>query len=96
VLLSAAAGHLNLWAGLFAVWMVAGTICTSTGLLAEPADVRHFLAFCGTSALIAVLIEFSNHVVLPLIILTCGIALILIVQSVRTYQFRKYWSGGEP
>lgn len=95
VLLAAAAGAMNLWAGLFSVWMVAGTVCSSHGLLEGTPDFRYFLAFCGVTTAIALLIEFSNHVVIPVIILTvCGIV-VLLVQSVRVYQFKKHYSGGD-
>lgn len=95
VLLAAAAGAMNLWAGLFTVWMVAGTFCSSHGLLREQPDFRYFLVFCGIATAVALLIEFSNHVVLPLLILTAGGIVVLLVQSVRVYQLKKHYSGSE-
>ena len=94
VLLTTAAGSMNLWAGLFTVWMVAGTVCSSHGILQGPPDFRYFLIFCGITTAIALLIEFSNHVVLPLSVLTVGFLMVLLVQSVRVYQFKKHYSGG--
>lgn len=95
VLLAAAAGAMNLWAGLFTVWMVAVTVCSSHGLLKGSTDFRYFLLFCGITTAVALLIGFSNHVVIPLFILTVGGIVVLLVQSVRVYQFKKLCSGGE-
>jgi len=95
VLLTIAAGAINLWAGLFTVWMLAGTICSSHGLLQTTPDFHSFLGFCGITAAVALLLEFSNHVVLPLSVLTAGFLIVLFVQSVRVYQFKKHYSGGE-
>jgi hypothetical protein len=91
--LIAVSGIMNLWAGMFTVWMVAGTTCTSLGLLASREDQKHFLLFCGSVSLITLLIGASNHVLLPLLVLTTTVAVVLAVQSVRTYQFRKRYTG---
>lgn len=94
VLLAAAAGLMNIWVGLFALLMVAGTISTGYGLLENRADLQIFLLFCGISSLITLVIGITNHVLLPLgLFVTCFVA-ILLVQSVRTYRFRKHYSGG--
>jgi hypothetical protein len=95
VLLTIAAGAMNLWAGLFTVWMVAGTVCSSHGLLQTKSDFHTFLGFCGITTAVALLLEFSNHTVLPLSVLTAGFLIVLFVQSVRVYQFKKHYSGGE-
>ncbi|PKG33105.1 hypothetical protein [Methanoregula sp.] len=94
MLLTTAAGTMNLWAGLFTVWMVGGTICSSHGILKETQDFHSFLCFCGITTAVALLIEFSNHVVIPLSILAAGFVMVLVVQSVRVYQFKKHYSGG--
>ncbi|MDD5141923.1 hypothetical protein [Methanoregula sp.] len=94
-LLIAGTGAINIWAGLFTAWMTAGTVCSSHGLLREKPDLPYFLGFCGVTFAVALLIEFSNHVLLPLSILTAGCVIVLLVQSVRVYQFKKHYSGGE-
>ena len=95
VLLTTAAGAMNLWAGLFTVWMAAGTVCSSHGLLQTTPDFHTFLGFCGITTAIALFIELSNHVVLPLSVLAAGLLIVLLVQSVRAYQLKKHYSGGE-
>ena len=89
------AGMMNIWAGMMVIWMVAGTICTSLGILASREDMMHFLGFCGCVLLVTLLIDVSNHVLLPLLVLAGGVAVVLLIQSVRAYQFRKYYSGAE-
>jgi len=84
---------MNLWAGLFTVCMLAGIIGGALGLLESRQDLGHFAFFCGSSALIALLIQVSNHVLLPLLILGSSAAFILAIQSVRTYQFQKHYTG---
>jgi hypothetical protein len=88
-----ACGMMNLWAGLFAACMVAGIVCSVLGILASGEDMRFFGFFCSISLLIALLIQFSNHVSLPLVILGIVTAAILGIQSVRMYLFRKQYSG---
>jgi hypothetical protein len=83
----------NLWAGLFSLCMVAGIICRAFGLLESRPDLRPFLFFCGSSFLIALLIRVSNHVLVPLIIFGGITGVILAIRSVRTYQFRKEYTG---
>lgn len=95
VLLTAATGSLNIWVGLVTLWMVAGTVCSSHGLLRNTHDMGYFLLFCGTTAALALLIAVSNHVVIPVVILLAGSTVLLLVQSVRRYQFKKHYSGGD-
>jgi len=84
---------MNLWAGLFTVCMLAGILCVSLGLLKSRQDIRLFGLFCASSFLISLLIQVSNHVLLPLLVLSSSTAIILAIQSVRTYQFRKHYTG---
>jgi len=88
-----ACGIMNLWAGLFAVCMLAGIVCGALGLVESRKDLIPFTLFCGSSFLVALLIQVSNHVLLPLLILGSMTAIILAIQSVRTYQFRKHYTG---
>ncbi len=84
---------MNIWAGLFTVCMLAGMMCGELGLLESHRDFRFFALFCGSSFLIALLIQLSNHVLLPLLIFSCMAAIILGIQTVRMHQFRKHYSG---
>lgn len=85
---------MNLWAGLLAACMVAGIVCEALGLLESYQDLRPFALFCGVSFILTLLILVSNHVLLPLVILGSMTSLILVIQSVRSYQFRKHLTGG--
>ncbi|MDO9326756.1 MAG: hypothetical protein Q7T80_17540 [Methanoregula sp.] len=84
---------MNPWAGLFTVCMLAGIVCDALELLKSRQDIKPFAFFCGSSFLIALLIQVSNHVILPLLILAGIAAIIIAIQSVRMHQFRKHYSG---
>lgn len=84
---------MNIWAGLFTVCILAGIVCSAFGLLEFQQDYKYFALFCGGSFLVALLIQVSNHVLLPLFLFGCIIAIILFIQSVRTYKFRKQYTG---
>jgi hypothetical protein len=90
-----ACGAINLWAGVFVVWMVAGIVCNAMGLLEFLMGIKSFVLFCGIAAIVAILIQVSNHVLLPLLILTAGTGAILAVQAVRDHQFTKQF-GASP
>jgi len=83
----------NLWAGLFVVCMLAGMVCGALGLLESRQDLRSFAFFCGSTVLITLLILVSNHVLVPILVLGIVTAAIIAIQSVRTYQFKKHYSG---
>jgi hypothetical protein len=84
---------MNLWAGLFTICMGAGIVCSTLGLLESRQDLIRLGFFWGCSFLTALLIQISNHVLFPLIILGGITALFLAVRSVRMYQFRKHYAG---
>jgi hypothetical protein len=91
--LAIACSIMNIWMGLFTVCMLASIVCGALGLLTTRQDLRYFAFFCGSSFFIALLIELSNHVLLPFLILSSMTAIILVIQSVRMYQFRKSYTG---
>jgi hypothetical protein len=91
--LVAACGMVNLWAGLFAACMITGIVCRAFGLLESREDLRPFALFCGSAFLVALIIQLSNHVLLPLLVLAVIMIIILSVQSVRWYQFKKFCTG---
>ena len=81
------------WAGLFAVWMLAGIVLAEVGMLASGNDWISYAAFCGATLVIAAGIQASNHVLLPLMILAGLVALIVAIQILRDYRFRKQYTG---
>lgn len=84
------------WAGLFAVWMLAGTALAALGMLASGDDWRTYAVFCGATLVIAAGIQVSNHVLLPLMILAGLAALFAGFRILRDYQFRKQYTGAHP
>jgi cell division protein FtsW (lipid II flippase) len=94
--LAAATAMANPWAGLFVIWMLAGLIAASLGLLASREDFPVLLLFWAASLLIAALLQLSDHVVLPLLVLGAGCALVIGFQVIRDYQFRKRHAAGAP
>lgn len=84
---------MNLWAGLFTVCMLAGIVCSSLDLIKSQKDLIPVSFFCGSSFLIALLIQVSNHVMVPFLVLSGITAILIAVQSVRMHQFRKHYSG---
>ena len=91
-----ACGMMNLAGGLIAACMAAGLFCSVLGLLSTRGDQNLFAAFCGISIVITLLLGFSNHVVLPLIILGIAAASILAIISIRMYRVRKHYTGAAP
>jgi len=86
-------GAVNLWAGLFIVWMLAGIVCPAMGIPVSASEKNFFLLFCCATFFITLIIQASNHVLIPLIILCAGTALILTLKAVRDYQLKKKYSG---
>jgi len=86
----------QIWAGLFAVWMLAGIVLAELEMLASGNEWMSYAAFCGATLVIAAGIQVSNHVLLPLMILAGIIALIVAVQILRDYRFRKQYTGAHP
>lgn len=95
-ILVVSAGVMNLWAGLFMVWMLAGMICSVQGLLESRQDYYALILFWGCTLLVASVIQVSGHVSLPLLLFGPGTGLILTIQMIRNYQFRKQYSGVRP
>jgi hypothetical protein len=84
---------MNLWAGLFAVCMLGGMVAGALGLLTSREDLRPFACFCAGSSFVALLIQLSNHVLLPLLVIGGLTVLIIAIQSIRMYQFKKHYTG---
>ena len=88
-----ACSMMNFWAGLYAVCMLTGMIGGALGLIESKADYTPLAGFWAGSLLVAIIIQFSNHVLLPLVVVTGLAGIILAVQSIRFYQFKKQYSG---
>ena len=84
---------LNPLAGLFSVWMLAGIACGAWGLLASRRDLISFALFCAGSLGIALFVQATNHVLFALLVIGSITAVILAIQSVRAYQFRRQFTG---
>ena len=83
----------NLWAGVFSVCMLAGIVCRAWGLHESHRDLIPFVLFCCGTGIIALIITLSNHVLPALLAIGSITAVILTIQSVRSYQFRKQCTG---
>ncbi len=88
-----ATGVVNLWAGLFAACMLAGITCGALGLLSLKKDYLLLVFFWGSAAIVTMILQLSNHVRLPLILFGVGIVLLIVIQMIRNYQFKKQYSG---
>jgi len=81
------------WEGLIIAWLVAGVIATVMKVTLTAKDLPALLAACSVTAIISLMIDRANHVLLPLAIL-CGIAAsVFAVMSIRAYRFRKQYAG---
>jgi len=87
--LMVACGAMSTWAGLVAGWMVAGCACNAMSLLARPRERWLFGVFCTATLPVALIVYFSNHVVVPIIILAVVTGAIVAVQQIRDHQWRK-------
>lgn len=83
----------NFWAGLVVICLFAVLIAEVFGIARTKDDHLLLAAFCCASLAIAVIIHLANHVLFPLVVIMGVTALVLTVQSVRTYQLRKQYAG---
>jgi hypothetical protein len=91
-----ACGLLDLWAGLFAVWMSGALAAGLAGRLSSRQDLLFLLLFCVSTFLLAGLVQLANHVSLLPAALGAGLALVLLGLLLRDYQFRKQYAGARP
>ena len=92
-LLVIGSGAMNLWYGLFAVWMLAGIVLGTLGMLGSRPELRSYLLFCLFALIIAAGIEVSNHVLLPLLVLGSAAVLFVAAVTIRTYRLEKQYTG---
>ena len=83
----------QIWAGLFAVWMLGAIVLAALGRLEPGDDLLAYAAFCGATLVIAAGIDASGHVLLPLLIIGGLTAVFVLVFTVRGYRFRKQYAG---
>jgi len=91
-----ASAAMLVWAGLYIVWMLAGIVLATLGMLGSDRDWQSYTAFCGATLVIAAGIDASNHVLLPLVVIGGLTSLFAVVQTIREYQFRKRYTGANP
>ena len=91
-----ACGSTNLWAGLFSEMMLAGMVAGTMGLLSSREDYQYLLLFSGLLFVLALIIKASNHVFILLPVLGAGLALLAGILAVRSYRFRKEYTGAHP
>jgi hypothetical protein len=88
-----ACGLTNIWGGLFVVWMVAGIIAGTLDRVSSRQDLFRLLLVYGSTLVLAVMIQLSNHVVPLVVLLGAGLGLVFAVLTLRDHQFRKRYSG---
>jgi hypothetical protein len=91
-----ACGLTDIWAGLFVVWMVAGITAGALDLLVSRQDLSWLLVFYGSTLVLAVVVQLSNHVVPLVVLVGAGLGLALAVLTLRDHQFRKLYAGAGP
>ena len=92
-LLVVACGTTSIWEGLAIAWMLGGIIATATGMEVSRDDIPAVLTFGACTLAVALMIQLSNHVLLPLLVLSAASAGIAAVMAIRDYRFRKLCSG---
>ena len=93
VLLVIALSFSSIWAGLVMAAVLTAMILQSLNLLETPSDRKNFLMYCGMITILAACLEFSNHVLLPLLLLATVTAGLVFVHTVREFRFRREYSG---
>jgi Ca2+/Na+ antiporter len=91
-----ACGLMNIWAGLFVVWVAGALSAGQLERLSTRQDLLFLLLFFLSTFLLAGMVQLANHVTPLLALLGAGLALLLLVLVFRDYQFRKHYSGARP
>jgi uncharacterized membrane protein len=76
--------------------MLAGVVLLELGMLEGKEDFGVFMLFCCVTLVLAAVIQVSDHVLVPLILLAAGAGLVLFFQDIRNYQLRKKYTGAVP
>ena len=93
VILVAASGLMNAWFGLAISWVIALIVMSGTGVLESREDLRLFGYFCAVTFALAGIIDLSNHVTIPILIIGGIFAACLAVMEIQQYRMRKHYSG---
>ena len=96
VLLVIALSFSSIWAGLVMAAILTAMILRSLNLLENSSDTKNFLMYCGMITVVAACLEFSNHVLLPLLLLGTVTAGLVVVHTIREFRFRRVYSGEGP
>ncbi|MGA2122679.1 MAG: hypothetical protein ABSG49_11680 [Methanoregula sp.] len=92
-LLVVTCGAASIWEELIVAWMVGGSSAIAMGMTVSRNDLPALLALGSCTLAVALMIYLSNHVLLPLFVLSALTAGIAAVLAIRDYQFRKQCSG---
>jgi hypothetical protein len=93
-LLVAACGAVSIWEGLAIAWLVSGTIAAAQGIMLSRGDLPAAAGAILATLAMALLIAWSDHVLLPLALLSGITGIVVIVMAIRSYRFRKQYAGG--
>lgn len=91
-----ACGLMNIWVGLFVVWMAGGIAAGQLERFSSWQDLLFLLLFYSSTFILAGLVQVANHVTPLLALLGAGLALLLLVLIFRDYQFKKLYAGALP
>ena len=83
----------NIWAGLGTACLLAGNFRTMQALIETREDILVFGAYCTILLPLALLIHLANHVLLPFFVFAGTAIVLLAIQSIRTYQLKKHYTG---
>lgn len=89
-----ACSMMNLWAGLFSSCMLTGILYGTLAFLKSLTDLAIAGSFFFVFIIITIAIQVSNHVLLPLVAISVVAGLILLIQSIRNYQFARQYTSG--
>jgi hypothetical protein len=87
---------MNIWAGLFVVWMTGGIAAEQLDRLSSLQDRVSLLMFGAGTFLLAGTAQAANHVAPLLALLGAGVCLLVFALTLRDYQFKKRYSGARP
>jgi hypothetical protein len=95
-LLTAVCAAASTGEGLVIAWLGGGLIAGVMGARLSRHDIPALLAGGIFTVALAALIEWSNHVLLPIVIMGGIAGCFLAVMAVRDYRFRKQYTGEVP
>jgi len=94
VLLVAVFSAATIWGGLVAAWLIALIVASIMDIRMTWSGITSLAIAAGATVAVTLLIDSQNHVQIPLTVLCCATFCILVAMAVRTYRFRKHYTGG--